>query len=462
MNTRQLEKLGVPRHCYPQAIAGVQAAAQSGQYSGATLKQTVADVVARPAEFLAHPHFAALAGALAAAPPVRREPVPYRTWGAEHVDAACHVQMREACSLPVAAAAALMPDAHVGYGLPIGGVLALDNAVCPYAVGVDIACRMKLTLLDLPVETLDDRRARCAEALENGTYFGLAVENPRRPDHPVLDEDWTVSRVTRENKDRARRQLGTSGSGNHFVELGLVELPDGFPEHALPPGKYVGLLSHSGSRGTGASVCSTYSDMARAALPAAYRDVGRLAWLDLDRHEGQEYWAAMQLMGDYAAANHDVIHRTVLKLLGARAVAGVENHHNFAWRETHGDRELIVHRKGATPAAAGVLGVIPGSMSAPAYIVRGLGNAESLCSAAHGAGRCMSRTAAREKYRIQAVRQDLAAKGITVLAAGSDEVPYVYKDIDQVMRSQLDLVETVGRFYPRIVKMAADGERAED
>jgi tRNA-splicing ligase RtcB len=223
----------------------------------------------------------------------------------------------------------------------------------------------------------------------------------------------------------------------------------------------VALLSHSGSRGTGASVCDTYSRIARTRLPKQYEQLGRLAWLELTSEAGQEYWAAMNLMGDYAAANHDVIHRLVTRLLGARIIAGVENHHNFAWKETHGGRELIVHRKGATPAGAGVLGVIPGSMASPAFVVRGKGDAASLHSASHGAGRRMSRTQAKEKYNFRAVQKDLEKKGVRVLSAGADEVPYVYKDIHEVMQQQQDLVETIAQFDPRIVKMC-EGGQAED
>jgi tRNA-splicing ligase RtcB len=170
----------------------------------------------------------------------------------------------------------------------------------------------------------------------------------------------------------------------------------------------------------------------------------------------------MNLMGEYAAANHEVIHRLVSTLLGAEIVAGVENHHNFAWKEEHDGKELFVHRKGATPAGAGVLGVIPGSMADPAFVVRGKGNAESLNSASHGAGRRMSRTQAKNTYNWKAVKNDLAKKGITVLSAGADEVPYAYKRIEDVMREQQDLVEVVARFDPKIVKMCDDGSAAED
>jgi tRNA-splicing ligase RtcB len=277
-----------------------------------------------------------------------------------------------------------------------------------------------------------------------------------------MDRDWNVSRITRERKDTAWRQLGTSGSGNHFVEFGVLSLPTADKELGLEAGGYVALLSHSGSRGAGAAVCSTYSAIAQAALPRRYQDLGRLAWLSLDSEAGQEYWQAMNLMGEYAAANHAVIHRVVAKLLGAEIIGGVENHHNFAWKERHQGRELIVHRKGATPAGPGVLGVIPGTMADPAFVVRGLGNPQSLNSASHGAGRRMSRKKANDMFRFQAVRKDLEQRGVHVLAAGSDEVPGVYKDIREVMAAQEDLVEIVGQFDPKIVRMCGDGSRAED
>src|SRR4029078_9982228 len=146
------------------------------------------------------------------------------------------------------------------------------------------------------------------------------------------------------------RQLGTSGSGNHFVEFGMLSLPNAENGLGLAAGEYVALLSHSGSRGAGAAVCSTYSAIAQASLPRRYRDLGRLAWLSLDSEAGQEYLDDMNLMGEYAAANHAVIHRLVAKLLGAEIIGGVENHHNFAWKERHQGRELGSHRKGGTPA----------------------------------------------------------------------------------------------------------------
>lgn len=463
MNSKQLEKLGVPKSCFTQAIVGVQRAAKAGL--GKQAKALVAAVIENPRAHLGDPNFHELAeGLVEAADFVRGEPIEYRTWGADQIDAGTHAQMRQACALPMATGAALMPDAHVGYGLPIGGVLALENAVCPYAVGVDIACRMKLSVLDIPVADLEDdsKSSRFDQALEKGTRFGVGSVHQKRQSHPVMDQDWTMTRITRENRDKAWAQLGTSGSGNHFVEFGVLTLSEPSDDFALAPGKYVALLSHSGSRGPGAAVCQVYSNTARARLPSQYNDLGRLAWLDLASEEGQEYWAAMNLMGDFASANHDVIHRLVAQLLGAEVLIDVENHHNFAWREEHAGREVIVHRKGATPAARGELGVIPGSMADPAFVVRGRGNPESLNSASHGAGRQMSRTQAKSQFSWSTVKKQLAARGVRVLSAGADEVPGVYKNIEQVMAEQQDLVEIVARFDPRVVKMCGDGSRAED
>jgi tRNA-splicing ligase RtcB len=467
MNSRQLQKLGLPDDpdVIKAALLGIQSASKAGVLRELDLKATFAEILAAPQAHKSDEHFGALSAALVdyAKEPLPAEPIGYRTWGND-IDAAAHAQMKTACEMPMAAGAALMPDAHVGYGLPIGGVLALRNAVCPYAVGVDIACRMKLSVLDMPVATLTDdgKFAGYRDALEKGTRFGVGAEYKRPQDHAVMDEDWTVSRITRENKDKAWRQLGTSGSGNHFVEFGLLTIDGDADDVGLKAGRYVALLSHSGSRGTGASVCSTYSAIARAKMPKRFEHLGRLAWLDMNAQEGREYWAAMNLMGDYAAANHAVIHRNVAKLLGAEILAGVENHHNFAWLERHGGEDLYVHRKGATPAGRGVLGVIPGSMGDPGFVVRGLGNRESLNSASHGAGRCMSRKAAKDKYNFRSVQKELAARGIKVLSAGADEVPGVYKKIEAVMAEQQDLVEVVARFDPKIVKMCGDGSAAED
>lgn len=383
---------------------------------------------------------------------------PWRKWG-DQIDINAEAQMDAASRLPVAVAGALMPDAHVGYGLPIGGVLATRGAVIPYAVGVDIACRMKLTVLDLPLDWLERKQDRLIRAIEEETKFGVGASFRDRREHEVMDADWSVSPVTKANRDRAWAQLGTSGSGNHFVEFGVLTVDRALP---LPPGRYLALLSHSGSRGTGAAVCDHYSKLAMRRHPDLPKEMRHLAWLDLNSAEGREYWEAMQLMGRYAAANHALIHRHIARNLGVEILLDIENHHNFAWKETHFGEELVVHRKGATPAGAGMLGIIPGSMATPGFIVRGKGSAESLCSAAHGAGRCMSRTQAEKTLSWEDARRVLKDAGVTLISAGLDEVPMVYKNIHDVMAAQADLVEVVARFDPRLVKMAPHGERPED
>jgi tRNA-splicing ligase RtcB (3'-phosphate/5'-hydroxy nucleic acid ligase) len=394
----------------------------------------------------------------------RRQDAPYRIWGEGLEDTAVQ-QLKNACRLPVAVAGALMPDAHQGYGLPIGGVLATRNAVIPYAVGVDIACRMKLTVLDLPVSALEKGQRQLTRALENETRFGVGAEFRSRRQHEVMDADWRVTDLTAKLKDRAWSQLGTSGSGNHFVEFGQLTVLD--DSVGLERGEYLALLSHSGSRGTGAQIAQHYSRVARDLHPELPRELSHLAWLDLSSEAGQEYWKAMELMGKYAAANHALIHSHVSHALGLDVQLDIENHHNFAWRERHrlpdgSEAEVIVHRKGATPAGAGVLGVIPGSMGTPGYVVRGKGVAASLNSAAHGAGRRMSRTKAKELFNWDVAQRFLRERGVTLLSAGLDEVPMAYKDIDEVMAAQRDLVEPLARFEPRLVKMAPSGEPPED
>lgn len=393
----------------------------------------------------------------------REIPAPWQQWGSG-LEPEAVKQMANACALPVAVAGALMPDAHVGYGLPIGGVLATDNTVIPYAVGVDIACRMKLTVYDRKANTIAGQKDRLANMIERETRFGMGCSFRQRREHEVMDEDWSVSPVTQRLRDKAWSQLGTSGSGNHFVEFGAFTI--GHDSLGIPAGEYLALLTHSGSRGTGAQVCQHYSRIAMDRHAELPKELKHLAWLSLDEEAGQEYWAAMSLMGHYAAANHALIHKYIARSLGADLILDIENHHNFAWKERHmvnGEkREVIVHRKGATPAGAGVLGVIPGSMASPGFVVRGKGNEESLESASHGAGRVMSRTKALQSFTWSAVKKLLAEREVILLSAGLDEAPGVYKDIDAVMAAQTDLVDVLGRFDPKLVKMCPSGERAED
>ncbi len=436
MNTRDLLHLGVPLGEPLRRATDFISRFVLGGGDKTRIQDEVKAIVAKPAAFAEDPLRGEFARALLAAPPSpRAEPVKYRQWG-EGLEEEAVMQMERACLLPVSLAGALMPD----------------------------ACRMKMTVLEIPVNDLDRKQERLTQAIEAETRFGVGASFKQRRAHEVLDADWSVSPITNGNKDRAWAQLGTSGSGNHFVEFGTFTAHEKI--HDLAAGTYVALLSHSGSRGTGAAVCDHYSKVAVRKHPELPKELQKLAWLSLDEAEGQEYWAAMELMGRYAAANHACIHRHIARNLGARVLLDLENHHNFAWKEKHVidgvEREVIVHRKGATPAGEGVLGIIPGSMASPGFVVRGKGSPESLKSASHGAGRVMSRTQAVKTFNWKEVNRFLRQRGVTLISAGLDEVPMVYKNIREVMAAQHDLVQVVGQFDPRLVKMAPHGERPED
>jgi tRNA-splicing ligase RtcB len=264
MNTKDFIRLGIPLgEATRRATDFVSRFVLRGG-DRTKLAEEVKAIVANPSAFADDDLRGEFAKALLSAPPPpRAEPIKYRQWG-EGLEPEAVMQMERACLLPVAVAGALMPDAHVGYGLPIGGVLATENAVIPYAVGVDIACRMKLTVLDVPVRELERHQDRLARAIEAETRFGVGSTFKDRRQHAVMDADWSVSPITTQNKDRAWSQLGTSGSGNHFVEFGLFTAhgPITATGRQLEAGQYLALLSHSGSRGTGAAVCDHYSRIA--------------------------------------------------------------------------------------------------------------------------------------------------------------------------------------------------------
>lgn len=382
------------------------------------------------------------------------ERVPHEVFGDAVIEDGAKHQLYTALKLPVAVQGALMPDAHHGYGLPIGGVLATENAVIPYGVGVDIGCRMCLSVYDLNANLLDRDKLKFTDMLGKHTRFGgkEVFDSPGKS--AVLEHDaFKEIKVVRDLHHKAWRQLGTSGGGNHFVEFGIVEITDTDNEFDLKPGEYIGVLTHSGSRGLGANIARHYTRLAKKLCPLP-KEASHLAWLTLDSHEGIEYWIAMNLAGDYASACHHDIHRRLGKALGERPVAVVENHHNFAWKESLPDgREVVVHRKGATPASEGELGIIPGSMASHGFIVRGKGNAAALNSASHGAGRKMSRTKAKSSLTNHHVSRYLKDKGIVLIGGGLDEAPMAYKDIYEVMEFQNDLVDVVGTFMPRIVRM---------
>ena len=602
------------------AKRAAHALAQIGQ-DETTILERLDAVLADPSKWTGDPIFFEVASEIIArerndaskwADALRETALPYQVWGAEGIDEAATKQMENALRLPVAVAGALMPDAHVGYGLPIGGVLATQETVIPYAVGVDIACfagdtrviladghdytlreltardepfavfcctpsgrisaalatahrtkadaelveveldngekirctpdhelmlrdgtfcvasqleagtslmpfgskrdeegavfaeqpelaanhkviavrslaqreevfclnvpewenfaltagvfvhncRMRLSIYDVSPNIMGQHKAKFEKSLVEQTRFGPGAKwgGRERKEHPVLDDDdWRASRLLHSLRPKAIEQLGTSGGGNHFVEWGEFTLDDDAPEWGLKAGKYLSLLSHSGSRGVGFKIANEFSRLARGLHPNLPDMVKYLAWLDLDSDVGREYWIGMELAGRFASACHHIIHHEVAKAAGFKEVAAIENHHNFAWRETLADgSEAVVHRKGATPAGKGVLGIIPGSMADPGFVVRGRGVMESLNSASHGAGRAMSRRAAKDSITSGQVKKYLEYRGVKLLGGGLDEAPMAYKDITQVIAAQRDLVDVLGQFAPKIVMMSED------
>jgi len=365
-------------------------------------------------------------------------------------------QIQLASRLPVFVKGALLPDAHQGCSLPIGGVAVLDNAISPRFVGADIACRMCLTIFENQFDSglSDKRKKRLLRDIQNSTHFGqrnFVFGDERKRTHWVMnDSRWKDIKILKHLFAKASEQLGTSGGGNHFVNIMIGTVLEDHPE--LPPKDehFVALMSHSGSRYAGKALGDHYAKIAEIRT----RVIGNIPkfyeWLDLDTEEGQEYYEAMSLMGEYAQANHKLIHDHFLRNSGLDELVRFENHHNFAWKTSDGN---VIHRKGATPAEAGTIGIIPGSSGTAAYLVEGLGNPDSVYSSSHGAGRIHSRTAAKAAYNADKVNAAYAEHDVLVHGVAKDENPYAYKDIHRVMELQRDLVKPLAVMYPKIVVM---------
>ena len=368
---------------------------------------------------------------------LRPQPLPYAVFGRDLIAPLAFRQMGTAMRLPVAVAGALMPDAHAGYGLPVGGVLATKGAVLPYA----------------PADCIHNHRGRIEKALWDNTAFGMEGVLPFKQSHPLFDrEEWCAIPILKRLRDKAIRQLGTSGGGNHFVDICEVCI-EADNTLNLDAGNYTAILSHSGSRGLGAAIAEHFTQIAKETclLP---REAGPFAWLDLHTEAGELYWRCMEVAGAYSAACHELIHRNVAQGMRLQPLANVSNHHNFAWKETLADgSEVIVHRKGATPAHTGELGIIPANMTDAGLLVTGLGCVEALCSASHGAGRAMSRQDARNRFSRHALTRQLAQRGVTLLGGSTEEAPDAYKPMDEVLAASKQLVKVVGRIHPRIVRM---------
>jgi tRNA-splicing ligase RtcB len=378
-------------------------------------------------------------------------------WGEPLADAVA--QMRNVARR--AEKVALMADHHLGYAVPIGGVVAYEEHVSPSGVGYDIACGNKAVLTDMPGEELRRRIAPVMDGVFASLSFGIGRRNEERVDHPLLHDDpaWDVPAAAA-LRDLAGAQLGTIGSGNHYVDLFTDEIDR----------VWIGV--HFGSRGLGHRLATHFI---KAGGGRDGMNVDPVV-LRADSELGREYVACMKLAGRYAYAGRDWVCARVARLLGARILEEVHNHHNFAWREEHGGRPLWVVRKGATPCFPGQRSFIGGTMAEGSVIVEGVDSPEnevSLCSTVHGAGRVISRTRAAGKARwrdgrkIRVTPGEISREqmedwvrraGVELRGAGTDESPHCYKRLENVLAAHRANTRVVHRLRPVGVAMAAEGE----
>jgi tRNA-splicing ligase RtcB len=353
---------------------------------------------------------------------------------------------------------ALMADHHKGYAVPIGGVVAYENKISPSGVGFDIACGNKAVLLDIPAKEVRRKIRRIMDLIWENLEFGIGRKNSTVVDHELFDDEtWKMAPV-RSLKGMAQQQLGTIGSGNHYVDLFADELDR----------TWIGV--HFGSRGLGHKTATYFLEKGGA---KDGMDVDPLV-LDVRSSLGEDYLACMNLAGRYAYAGRDWVCGEVARLLKAKIVEEVHNHHNFAWKETHGGRELWVVRKGATPAFPGQKGFVGGSMGDKSVILEGVESpegADSLYSTVHGAGRVMSRTAARGKVNRRTgqvispgsvSRRMMDAwvreQGVELRGAGVDESPHCYKRLPDVLGHHGASVRVLHTLTPLGVAMAGENE----
>jgi tRNA-splicing ligase RtcB len=376
-------------------------------------------------------------------------------WG-EPIDESALSQIKN-CARS-AAAAAMMADHHKGYAVPIGGVMAYVDRISPSGVGFDIACGNKAVLLDIPATEIRANIRRIMDDIWHNLSFGIGLKNKQRVDHELFDDPaWSLPAV-KNLKDLARGQLGTIGSGNHYVDL--FEDEQGRA--------WIGV--HFGSRGLGHKT-ATYFLNAGGAKDGM--DVDPLV-LSVRSNLGTDYLACMKLAGRYAYAGRDWVCSEVARMLGANILEEVHNHHNFAWRETHNGQEMWVVRKGATPAFPGQRGFVGGSMGDISVILEGIESDDakySLYSTVHGAGRVMSRTAARGKVNRKtgrvikegAVSNEMMLDwvrglGVELRGAGTDESPHCYKRLPEVLEFHSPTIRILHTLKPIGVAMAGEHE----
>ena len=337
---------------------------------------------------------------------------------------------------------AIMPDSHQGYGMPIGGVLATKGAIIPNAVGVDIGCGMgavKTTISGIDTDALKVIMGKVREAVPVGFNHHKEAQAwdgfDRAPDIPIIQQEL----------DSARKQLGTLGGGNHFIEFQSDE--EGM----------LWVMLHSGSRNFGLKTAKVFHKQAQDLCERWHVNLpdSELAFLPMDEQAGQDYYAAMSFCLEFAQANRDHMMSAILgvvrEVTGCNEAKRVNIHHNYAALENHYGENVWVHRKGATRARLGEAGIIPGSMGTSSYIVEGLGNPESFSSCSHGAGRKMGRKQAERTLAFAEEKAKLDAMGVIhgmSDVADLDEAPGAYKDIDVVMENQRDLVKVVTKLRP--------------
>ena len=376
-------------------------------------------------------------------------------WG-DPIDQGALSQIKT-CALE-ADAVALMADHHKGYAVPIGGVVAYRDSISPSGVGYDIACGNKAVLLDLPASEVRAKIKPIMDDIWRSLSFGVGLNNRQSVDHDLFDDlAWQIPAV-KSLKQTARNQLGTIGSGNHYVDLFADELDR----------TWIGV--HFGSRGLGHKT-ATYFLQAGGAKDGM--DVAPLI-LPTASDLGEQYLTCMALAGRYAYAGRDWVCAEVARILGATILEEVHNHHNFAWRETHNGVDLWVVRKGATPAFPGQRGFVGGSMGDISVILEGVDSPEAqtaLHSTVHGAGRVMSRTAARGKinYRTGKViapgkisrdmmNEWIQQQGVELRGAGTDESPHCYKRLPEVLNHHANTIKIVHTLQPLGVAMAGENE----
>lgn len=352
--------------------------------------------------------------------------------------------------------AAMMADHHRGYSVPIGGVVAYKHQVSPSAVGYDIACGNKAVKTDMKATDITGNISKIMDDVVSRISFGVGQKNNNRVDHALFDSPiWSHASMA-PHKEMARNQLGTVGSGNHYVDIFVDE------------DSYVWVGCHFGSRGIGHKT-ATYFLENGGALPG---DFAPPLVLDVSSNLGAEYLACLDLCGDYAYAGRDWVCDEVLRILGAKELDSVHNHHNSAWQETHGGEELIVIRKGATPAFPGQRGFVGGSMCEPAVILEGVEHPEaalSLYSTVHGAGRVLGRAQAKGKVHKKTgeiVRAPLVSKdsmtdwvqksGIVLRGADVDEAPQCYKRLPEVLEHHRNTIRILHTLTPIGVAMAGN------